>query len=44
MPIIQKAIETGMFGLVRAFALTSARAFLDEFDIVSDGLILCCGH
>ena len=44
LPIIQKAIGTGMFGLVRAFALTSATAFLNEFDIVSDGLILCCGY
>ena len=44
LPIIQKAIETGMFGLVRAFALSSARAFLNDFDIKSDGLILCCGY
>ena len=44
LPIIQKANETGMFGLVRAFALSSARAFLNEFDIVSNGLILCCGN
>ena len=44
MPIIQKAIETARFSLVRAFALSSASAFLNEFDIVSNGLILCVGY
>ena len=44
LSIFQKAIETGMFGHVRTFALSSARAFLNEFDIVSNGLILCCGN
>ena len=44
LPIIQKAIETGMFGLVRAFALSSASAFMNDFGIMSNGLILCVGY
>ena len=44
LPIIQRAIETGMFSHVRAFALSAAKAFLNEYDIVSDWLILCIGH
>ena len=44
LPIINKAIETGMFGLVRAYALSSARAFMNEFDIQSTGLILGIGR
>ena len=43
LPIIQQAIETGMFGLVRAFAFSSAQALLNEHDIKSNGTILCCG-
>ena len=44
LPIIQKATETGTFGHVRAFALSSAKAFLNDYDIVSDGFILCIGN
>ena len=43
LPIIQRAIATGMFSLVRAFALSAAKAFLNDYDIMSDGFILCCG-
>ena len=43
LPIIQKAIETGTFGHVRAFALSSAKAFLNDFDIMSNGTILSIG-
>ena len=43
LPIIHNAIETGKFGLVRAFALSSARAFMNEFGILSKGLTLCIG-
>ena len=43
LPLIQKAIETGTFGLVRAFALSAAKAFLNEYDIKSGWIILCCG-
>ena len=41
-PLITKAIETGMFSQVRAFAFSSAKAFCNEFDIKSNGLVLCC--
>ena len=34
LPLIQRAIETGRFGLVRAFALSSARAFMSDFGIL----------
>ena len=44
LPIIQKAIETGMFGHVRAFAISCAKAFLNDFDIMSNGSILSIGH
>ena len=44
LPIIQKANETGMFGFVRAFSFSSARAFCNDFDIVPNGVILCCGY
>jgi len=37
LPIIQKAIETGKFGLVRACAFSSARAFMSDFGILSKG-------
>ena len=43
MPEIPKAIETGMFGHVRAYAFSSAKAFLNDFDIKSNGFILGCG-
>ena len=43
LPIIQQVTETGMFGIVRAFAFSSAQAFLNEYDIKSNGTILCCG-
>ena len=43
LQLIQRAIVTGTFGLVRAFALSAAKAFLNDYDIVSDGFILCCG-
>ena len=43
LPIIQKAIETGRFGLVRAFALSSARAFMSDFGILSKGSTLGIG-
>ena len=44
LPLIQKAIETGMFGLVRAFALSSARAFMSDFGILSKGSTLGIGY
>ena len=43
LPIIQKAIETGTFSHVRAFAISSAKAFLNDFDIMSNGGILSIG-
>ena len=43
LAIIQRVIETGTFGLVRAFTLSAAKAFLNDCDIESDGFILCCG-
>ena len=43
LPIIQKAIETGTFSHVRAFAFSSAKAFLNDFDIMSKGGILSIG-
>ena len=43
LPIIQKAIETGTFSHVRAFAFSSAKAFLNDFDIMSNGGILSIG-
>ena len=42
-PIIQQAIETGTFGLLRAFAYSSAQAFSKEYDIKANGTIFCCG-
>lgn len=44
LPIIQKAIETGTFCHVRAFALSSAESFSNEFDIMSNGTILGIGY
>ena len=43
LPLIMQAIETGTFSHVRAFAFSSAQAFLNEFGIKSRGSILCCG-
>jgi len=43
LPIIQKAIETGRFGHVRALAFSTAKAFMNDFDIMSNGDILCIG-
>ena len=43
LPLTQRAIETGTLGLLRAFALSTAEALLNDYDIVSDGFILCCG-
>ena len=43
LPLIMQAIETGTFSHVRAFASSSAQAFLNEYDIKSNGTILCCG-
>ena len=43
MPEIKKAIETGTFGPVRAYAFSSAKAFLNDYDIKSNGVILSCG-
>ena len=43
LPLIQKAIETGKFGLVRAFALSLARAFMSDFGILSKGSTLGIG-
>ena len=42
--IIKKAIETGMFSQVRAYAFSSAQAFLNDYDIKSKGAIFCCGN
>ena len=39
----KKAIETGMFSHVRAYAFSSAKAFLNDYDIESHGAILNCG-
>ena len=44
LPLIMQAIETGMFSHVRAFAFSSAQAFLNDYDIKSNGTILCCGN
>ena len=44
LPMIQQAIETGTFGHVRAFAFSSAKSFLNEFDIMSNGTILSIGY
>ena len=38
-----QAIGTGTFSHVRAFAFSSARAFLNDFDIMSKGGILSIG-
>ena len=43
LPLIMQAIETGTFSHVRAFAFSSAQAFLNEFGIKSRGSILWCG-
>ena len=43
LPIIPKAIETGTFSHVRAFGFSSAKAFLNDFDIMSNGGILSIG-
>ena len=32
-----------MFGQVRAYTFSTAQAFLNDFDIKSNGAILCCG-
>ena len=40
---IKKAIETGMFGHVRAYAFSSAKALLHDYDIKSNGPIPNCG-
>ena len=39
----KKAIETGMFGPVRAYTFSSAKATLNDYDIKSNGIILNCG-
>ena len=44
LPIIQKAIETATFSHVRAFALSSAKSFMNEFDILANGSILNIGY
>ena len=41
--VINKAIGTGMFGHVRAYAYSSAKAFSNDYDIKSSWTILCCG-
>ena len=41
--IRRQAIESGMFSQVRAYAYSVAKAFLNDFDIQSNGIILCCG-
>ena len=43
LPIIQKAIETGTFSQVRAYGFSCAKAFLNDFDILSTGGILSIG-
>ena len=40
LPIIQQAIETGTFCHFRAFAFSSAQAFLNKYGIKSNGSIL----
>ena len=44
MPEIRKAIETGTFRHVRACAYSAAKAFMNDFDIQSNGTILKCGR
>ena len=44
LPLIKQAIETGTFSQVRAYAFSAAQAFLNDFDIKSNGAVLCCGH
>ena len=44
LPIIQKATETDTFGHVRAFALSSAKSFLNEFGSMINGTILSIGY
>lgn len=43
LPIIQKAIDTGTFSHVRAFVISSAKSFMNEVDILSNGSILNIG-
>jgi len=43
LSLIQHAIESGMFSQVRAYAYSSAKAFLSDFDIQSNGVTLNCG-
>ena len=41
--LVKQAIETGTFSQVRAYAFSAAQAFLNDFDIQSNGIILNCG-
>ena len=40
---IESGCDSGMFSQVRACAYSAAKAFLNDFDIQSNGIILCCG-
>ena len=40
---ILSAIESGRFSHIRAYAYSTAKAFMNDFDIKSNGLILKCG-
>ena len=41
---ILKAIENSMFSYIRAYAYSTAKAFMNDFDIQSNGFILKCGR
>ena len=43
LSLIRQAIESGRFSQVRAYAFSAAKAFLNDFDIQSNGIILKCG-
>ena len=43
LSLTRQAIESGRFSQVRAYAFSAAKAFLNDFDIQSNGIILNCG-
>ena len=44
MPELSKAIESSRFSCTRAFAFSSAKAFMNDFDIQSNGVTFKCGR
>ena len=43
LSLIKHAIETGTFSQARAYAFSTAQVFLNDYEIMSNGSILCCG-